>query len=324
MFYNLSNLLSRNSLFNFIIGNRGCGKSFALKKHAINCFLKNNSQFIYLRRYKTELKNSAPTFFNDISSLYPEHKFTYKNSTFYIDGKCAGYAFNLSTSITLKSMSFPNVSTIIFDEFLIMNSCYHYLSNEVLLFLEFYETIARMRDVKVFFLANAITQTNPYFNYFNIKLTNKQFYLINNLICIEIINNKDYITAKKSTKFGQLIANTSYNDYAIENNFINDSNSFIAKLPPKSTYFFTLHTLNYKIGIWYNNDKLYCSHKYDSQCPFIFTSSSNLHDENHTFSKPSATSSFWNKLYRSFCNASLYFEDINIKNTILEELKIFL
>lgn len=76
----------------------------------------------------------------------------------------------MSIANILKSSSYEKVDTIIFDEFLIDKGSYHYLQNEVTQLLDVIETVARLRDIRVIFLGNAISITNPYFNYFNLTL----------------------------------------------------------------------------------------------------------------------------------------------------------
>ena len=159
------------------MGERGVGKTYSTKKFAIRRFLKTGEQFVYLRRYKTELSESVgdekdAKFFKKIKAEFPEHKFRVSGDKLYCDDKICGYALSLSTALILKSAEFDKVKTIIFDEFIIDGgSSYHYFRNEVEQFLEFYESIARLRDVRVLFLANAISITNPYFTYFNIFIT---------------------------------------------------------------------------------------------------------------------------------------------------------
>ena len=89
MFYDLSRVLSYNAYFNFLLGERGVGKTFSTKKFVINKFLKHNEQFIYLRRYKPEIKEAKDTYFNDIISKFPNHSFETKNYKFKIDDKTA-------------------------------------------------------------------------------------------------------------------------------------------------------------------------------------------------------------------------------------------
>ena len=123
----------------FVIGERGCGKTFNAKVAMLKKFLKTGEQFIYLRRYKTELDTSLATFWNDLQShdYFKDHSLKVKKSKllteFTCDGKVCGYAVPLSTSNILKSTAFPKVKTIIFDEFILdgASGTYHYLKNEV-------------------------------------------------------------------------------------------------------------------------------------------------------------------------------------------------
>ena len=209
-YYTLQRVLSFNALINIIIGERGVGKSYTTKKHVINRFIKKGEEFVYLRRYKTELKSSVPKFFDDIitNKEFPNANFKVKNNMFYIDDKIAGYALPLSTANILKSTSFAKVKTIVFDEFIIDKGCYHYLQNEVEQFLDIIETVGRLRDIKVFLLGNAISITNPYFNYFDLSLPYNSEVKIakrdntgNPLIVIYYAKNQAYREVKKQSAF---------------------------------------------------------------------------------------------------------------------------
>ena len=62
----------------------------------------------------------------------------------------------LSTAQDIKGANFDKVKYIIFDEFIIDEGVKkYYLSNEVEVFLNIIESIARMRNVRVFLLGNA-------------------------------------------------------------------------------------------------------------------------------------------------------------------------
>ena len=58
IFYDGNRILTHNCLFNFIVGSRGNGKTFWFKKWAIEDFLKNEGQFIYVRRNTKEAKKA--------------------------------------------------------------------------------------------------------------------------------------------------------------------------------------------------------------------------------------------------------------------------
>ena len=68
IFYNYDKLFSFPFLIGIVIGERGCGKSFNAKVSVLKRFLKTGEQFIYLRRYKTELDTAPATFWSDIQN----------------------------------------------------------------------------------------------------------------------------------------------------------------------------------------------------------------------------------------------------------------
>ena len=87
MYYDYDKISSYNATFNMIITNRGFGKTYGAKKRAINKFLKKGEQFIYVRRYKSELKKVKDKFFEKIKKEFEGHKFEIKGFTAYIDNK---------------------------------------------------------------------------------------------------------------------------------------------------------------------------------------------------------------------------------------------
>ena len=137
IYYNYNRIISYNALLNILIGSRGVGKTYGASKLVVKDFIKRKRQFVYLRRYKTELAKASKKFFQALikNNEFPEHKFEVRGNTFYIDDELAGYSVTLSTAQQLKGTNFGNVYYIIFDEFLIEEGQGHYLKNEVLSFL---------------------------------------------------------------------------------------------------------------------------------------------------------------------------------------------
>lgn len=329
IFYDISHVLTYNAYFNFLIGERGVGKTFSSKKFVINKFLKTGEQFIYLRRYKTEIDKAKKTYFSDIARLYPDHEFKCEGDKFMIDKKQCGFAVPLSTTNILKSVCYDNVSTIIYDEFIIDKGCYHYLQSEVKTFLEFCETVFRLRDnVRVLFLANAITQTNPYFLYFDLKLPkNKDIALFKNgLILLQLMKNEEYRKQKQKSKFGQLIAGSEYGDYAINNDFLRDNNDFIAKKSGNCQFSFAFDYENQTFGVWYNYDagRVYVSNDFEKNTPYRFSTTVENHKPNTLLLKNARNYNCWSNLIQQFKYSNVYFENIKIKNIVMNLLKIIL
>ena len=106
--YNPAKMLSYNKMLNFVLSQRGGGKTYSCKRLAIKNFLKTGKQFIYLRRYKTELKgDNVAKWFDDIKEEFPDVDFAVKGHTFYINDKQAGFALSLTSQVQIRSTPFP-------------------------------------------------------------------------------------------------------------------------------------------------------------------------------------------------------------------------
>lgn len=232
IYYEIAGLLSQRCVFNFVIGNRGGGKTFGGKKLVINRFKNKGQQFVWVRRYKTEI-DTLSDFWADIRPFFPDDELSQKGQQLYINGELAGYLIALSTSMQLKSVAFPLVATVIMDEFIIDKGRINYLRNEAQVFMELFETIARTRNnVTAIFFGNAISIVNPYFEFFKVAPELDKRFTKRNGVCIEFYFNEEFIKHKESTKFGQLIKSTEYGEYNMRNKFLRDSDSFIATRPP--------------------------------------------------------------------------------------------
>lgn len=323
LYYDYSKVFSYNAMMIYIIGERGVGKTYGATKFVLNRFINHGEEFIYLRRYKSELKTSVPKFFDSLikNNEFKNHNLVSKNNKFYCDDKICGYPIALSTSNILKSTSFDNVKTIVFDEFILDKGTYHYLQNEVIQLLDIIETIGRLRDIRIIFLGNAISITNPYFTYFDLSLPyNSDIKTFRDgLILVNYIKNDEYRKVKKSSRFGKLIEGTSYSKYAIDNEFLRDSKSFIKKKSEKSKFFFILVLDDIKYGVWRDlkEDVIYISFQYDTLCPIRFTFTKDSHNENTIFA--SRKNNLWFKsIIEHYRFARLCFESQKIKNHVME------
>lgn len=309
-------------LFNFIVGARGVGKTYGCKNMVIKQCIKNGSQFIYVRRYKEELKK-IKTFFSDIAPAYPDHDFKVQGRDFLIDGTPAGYALSLSTAKINKSNSYPYVTNIIFDEFILDKGVYHYLNDEVVQFLELYETVARTRDVRVWFISNALTISNPYFIYFDVRLPyGGANFRKQGDILLEIVNQKEFRDFKKQTRFGRIIEGTRYSDYAIDNEFFRDDDCFIGKKPADSRYYFTIAWKGKDYGVWVSpmHGCMYISNDTDPSCRFNFALSLEDHQPNRIFLKGRVNPCI-DKFISYYKNGCMRFETIQIKNACSDIIK---
>ena len=326
IYYNYDRIISYNALLNILIGSRGVGKTYGATKLVIKDFLKKKRQFIYLRRYKTELSKSMKKFFTEIikNEEFPNHTLEVHGNTFLIDEEVAGYGVTLSTAQQLKSSNFSDVYYIIFDEFLIESGQGYYLKDEVLAFLGLLETVGRMRDIKVFMLANAVTEVNPYFMFFDLALPyNNDIKLFKDgMILLQYLQNEAYIKAKKETKFGKLVAGTEYEDYAIDNKFTDDNRVFIEKKSGQSKFSFSFIYKDIRLGVCidYDNGKMFVSNDYIDN-GFVFATTTADHSPNTLLYSIAKKYNCWNSFIENYKLGNVYFESVKIKNICKDVIK---
>ena len=326
MYYNAGELLSKNRIFNFIIGNRGGGKTYHWKVRCIKDYLRTGKQFIWIRRYNTELEN-IKKWYDDIAHEFEGHELEVTKKYIKINGEIAGYIGALSTSQRLKSNAYPKVDKIVFDEFLIDKGSLRYINGEVELMLELVETIFRMRDDnnKVVFIANAISIVNPYFTYFNIKPDLSQRFTLTKHIAIELYTNSEYIEKKYQTRFGDMIRNTKYGQYAIENKFLRDNYSFIMDRPKGNLiYANTVVYSGVKYGVWlYNGDDtyLYVDNIVEHECQRVLTINMEDIDETGKYKKHEGLAGYIHQIKFYFNDGRIYFNNIETKKYFYEVIK---
>lgn len=203
-----------------IIGGRGIGKTTGLNIHCVKDFIKNGNEFVYARRYKTELKK-AKTMLNPIVNGVKCVGLGDGLIQWEINKARVGYGVSLTTQQTLKSgVDFSKVNTLIFDEFVLPpGGSYRYLPNEVEMIFELISTIFRDRtDYKVFILGNNADMFNPLNSYLNIPRFDSIYIDKDRGIYCELCKNSPaLIEAEKKTPLYKLTQGTQYADYHYNN-----------------------------------------------------------------------------------------------------------
>lgn len=183
-YYNIEHLLKDypEAYYYMVFGERSNGKTYSALNYALKNYFKKGEQFAYLRRFGEDVrkKNLSPLFdahienkvISDLSGgefdlvnytggQFVAYRYDEKAGKVVADQKPMGYSFDLNAMEHHKSVSFPGVTTIIFDEFL---SRQGYLTNEFVLFMNTLSTIIRARtNVKIFMIGNTVNRYCPYF-----------------------------------------------------------------------------------------------------------------------------------------------------------------
>lgn len=265
-YYDFGPVLSKNGVFTFVPGGRGIGKTYGAKRLAIKDFIRKGEMFIYVRRYRDELKISAKTFFADIEHEFPDWDFQIKGREAQMasvasrgdkkrEWSTMGFFIALSVTQQVKSTAFPRVTKIIFDEFIAETSVPGYLPNEYVHFLNFYNTVARRREnVRVLFLANAVSMMNPYFIALKIEPDKMGEFtrLFKGFVVIHLPESDKYKNAVYATRFGQFIQGSEYADYAVENAFADATNELVSDKPANARHEYNLMTKGGEFSVWFD------------------------------------------------------------------------
>ena len=333
LWYDIGGILSYRALLNIIIGMRGGGKTYGAKKLCVKDFLRNGYQFIWVRRYDTELREAKRGFFNaiqndqDLHKEFGEIKYDVIGDKVFINDKEAGKFIPLSISLRFKSTEYPEVRNIVFDEFIIEGGALHYLPDEVGQLFSLMETVFRHRDNnnRVILIANAVKFTNPYFIHFRIKPFDKEFlHLKDRSVVVQMYYNEDFKQYKDETRFGKLIGGTDYYNYAVMNKFSDDTNKFIEKKTDVSIYRCTIRYEGQDFGFWLDKSKgiMYASTKVDPYAPHKYSLSEQDHDINYYLIK-NIRGTYMQEVFEMYKMGLLRFENIVVKSMVTQILMLF-
>lgn len=188
-YYTLDNIVKKDCTYNVIFGERSNGKTYSVLKYGLKKYFETGGQLAIVRRWKEDITGRrASDIFNAIKENNEIAKLsnglytgiTYWAGKFYvcnydehnkpvynIETDCFAYCFALSETEHNKSISYPRITTIMFDEFLTKHV---YLNDEFVLFMNTVSTIVRQRtNVKIFMLGNTVNKYCPYFDEMGLK-----------------------------------------------------------------------------------------------------------------------------------------------------------
>lgn len=186
-FYSLSDILKYDATYNFIIGMRGNGKTFAVLEYILDKYLETGHAGAIIRRFDLEIIGNKgmqmySAFVTNKKGNFIEKKtggkfndFVYRNRQFYLckknqetgeiesyDFNAFAYTFAISQQEHYKSISYPTIYTALFDEVITRDG---YLENEFVDFQNLLSTIIRDKEgFKIFMCANTINKYCPYFD----------------------------------------------------------------------------------------------------------------------------------------------------------------
>lgn len=119
---------------------------------------------------------------------------------------------------------------------------------------------------------------------------------------------------------------TSFEKYAIDNEFILDNMNFIEKKQGSSRFSFAFIYEGETFGVWvdYKLGKIFISTDYEKNTPFMFSTTLADHSENTMFLKSAKRYACWRKLIENFELGNVRYENQKIKNIVEKLIKSLL
>ena len=183
--------LEEDFTYIILLSERNIGKSYATKSIAVKAAIDSGGEekFIYLRRFESDCKDSlCVNYFADLP-IYEMTNGKYDIIDVYRKGiylanidpdtgkisnrKKIGYCHALSIAERYKSLMFPDVKRIIYEEF-ISKSGNYLTQNEPDYLMDYVSTIFRHRTGHVYLIGNKISRICPYFRKWELKGILKQ------------------------------------------------------------------------------------------------------------------------------------------------------
>lgn len=326
-YYDPSRILSYNTPWSFVTGARGRGKTYAFKKRVIKKAIENGDEFIYLRRFKGEAA-TFKTFFDDIRGEFPGADLSVRGKVAYLGGAKSGTPIGqvvyLSAAQMLKSVSLKKVKHIIFDEFILEKGATHYLPDEAAIFEGLYSTVDRWDDrVRVYFLANAFSLTNPYYIKYGIVPTD-EFTVepgADRFWAVHTDRSEEFAEQVSHTKFGAFLRrqDDENSHYMIDSSFRDEGMEMVAAKPPSAMYSLSIiggsRPLSLWLGrestVWYVTEGL-------PRSPNRFTLTPSRVDE--TTRLLTTSDSYLKNIRAAFASGRVRFDKLTTRNLFVKEV----
>lgn len=344
-YYDWEKTLSYDADVTMVIGARGFGKTYGLRKQCIRDYINNGFRFAEIVRYKAELSSVAAGYFNRLENLKEFEGWIFKTDAHraYIakepeDGKpkwdVIGYFIAMTEAQKSKKQTFNQVKRIILDEAVLERSDrYHnYLVNEHVLLANIVDTISRERaDTKslrprVYLLGNACDFGNPYFAAYGVTSDLKFGYrwFKNKTFLLHYVDSGEYGKKKlEGTVAGRMMQGTNEAKVAAGNEFIGMSADFVEKKPKRARFNFGVRYNGTLYGVWidWQEGLYYVTDYVPNNANPIYYLSNDQAKVNYIAAK--RTSKVFQVFSEAYYMSLIRYESVDVKRNFLEVLNMF-
>ena len=350
-YYDWEKTLSFDADVTMVVGARGLGKTFGLRRQFIRDYKKDGSRFVEIVRYKNELSGVSDGYFGRLEELPENEKYLFKTDTRYayiaerpleedtekkpkVSWHIIGYFIAMTDAQKHKKKTFNKVRRIVLDEAVIERSDrYHdYLPNEFATLADIVDTVSRERaDTKgirprVYLLGNACDFGNPYFGNYGVTSDLKFGYrwFAGKTFLLHYVDADEYATEKlRGTVAGRMLAGSDAGKVSALNQFTGMTSDFVEQKPKHSRFLFAIRFNGSYFGVWvdYINGFYYVSEKVPNDAKAIYYFSNA--DAKVNYMAARKTSRLFQTFAEVYYMGCMRYESVDIKRRFYDVLKCF-
>lgn len=340
-FYSPEKALSFGRSNIFSVGSRSIGKSTGQAIYLLERYAKTGNGFVYVRRTKDELLETAAGQFNNAYDILKSYNhevpaIEYKGGKFLTEkGETAGYAIGLSVCDKKKSspLTIGECSYIVYDEFLPRNGSYlggRGSMEEVDAIASLYQSIDRRPGqsyglgTKVIYLGNAYSFYNPFFIHYGIdKMLRTDTKYLAPKGKIQMVEQTKETEATKDIQksVGYQMSTESTRLSAYENNLQGSAGNFIKKIkrPMEKMFAIEYEGERYSINMIDSMGILYIKRD-NGPAPFIISATTEDHKPNYLLINRYSYHPATLELKSCFERGAVFFEDGKCQYMLLNYL----
>ena len=278
-YYDWHKTLTYDADVTMVIGHRGIGKTYGLRKQCIRDHIKNGWRFVEIVRYKKELSQVADGYFDRLARDPEFDGYVFKTDTRYmyiakdVNGQkdenghelkpqwqTMGYFVALTDRQLAKKRTYDNVRRLIFDEAVLEKSDrYHsYLPAEFSALANVVDSCSRERAEstlrpRVYLLGNACDITNPYFARYKVGTDIRHGYrwYDNKTFLLHYVQADEYAAEKGAkTVAGRMLSGSTEGAISVSNEFQTTSDEFVRRKPKSAKFAYGIVCNGKGYGIW--------------------------------------------------------------------------
>ena len=269
--YDWTKTLSYDASITMVVGGRGIGKTYGLRKQFVSDFVKNNERFVEICRYQSEVPDVAAGYFNKFEELqeFPQYLFKTDGKSAYIADKVSedekpdweqcGYFVALTSQQRLKKQTFSKVRRCLLDEAILdRHDRYHrYIPHEFETLANVMSTLLRERPDeetrgRLYLLGNSCSLVNPYFEALGIeKAPDYGYSWHNDKSCLlHYVEPVQAAERRNNTLVGRMLSGNTESEQMYDNKFTESESEFVEPKSSTAKFSYAISYQNFIFAIW--------------------------------------------------------------------------